>query len=68
MNRPALISTLAALERHISSRVSICRVLIAPDGSIVRRIHTGSFIAALDWKPPSLDSLIAKAKGIHDHE
>lgn len=64
MTRDELLGELAALERHLASRVQVWRVIIDANGQPTgTKYYRGSFAAANDWKPPSLGTLIAKAKG-----
>jgi hypothetical protein len=69
MTRADIIADLAAIERRLADRVELRRVLIDGDGVIRKRIYSGSFTAPPDWQPPSLEDLIARAKGRNnDHD
>lgn len=66
MTREEMVVHLAALEQHLNAKVRIVRVVIAPDGTEVGRIYRGSFSMPPDWRPPTLDTLIATARGRKD--
>jgi hypothetical protein len=61
--RDDLIAQLAAIERHLDSRVQVYRVLVRGDGTPTgKRIYVGSFKAPADWQPPSLEDQLAHMK------
>ena len=59
----AALRALDAIEQHLDSRVEIWRVIVDEHGHEVRRVYRGSFTAPPDWQPPSLDTLLADARG-----
>lgn len=63
MTREDIAAQLSAIESVIDTRVTIVRVILDPDGTIVREHVRGSFQAPPDWQPPTLEHLIAIAKG-----
>jgi hypothetical protein len=65
MTRADMINALRAIEARLDSRVTIVRVVVDENGEVIGRIPTGSFHMPSDWKPPTTDELITRAKGSH---
>ena len=66
MNRTEVVTTLAAIARRLDTRVEIWKVVLNPDGTIVRRIYRGSFTAPPDWRPPTFETLVRLARNRRD--
>jgi hypothetical protein len=67
MTRDDLLDALAALAERLNTRVEVWRVIVDEQGQPTgQRIYRGAFHAPPDWQPPTLEDLIARARGRRD--
>jgi hypothetical protein len=65
MTREQMIATLRAIDARLDHRATVVRVVLDQKGQVVRRIPRGAFRMPRDWKPPTTEELITRAKGSH---